>query len=379
MAVFTHRDALDKRLKAIQKLRITKEEKDKLIEFISKYRRGEITGRVGKSPDSNLERVIELVRTPIRYFKKPIDKLSIDDIRGFVDALLQDKIRQNGNGKKKSYSRETKIKILNKFSKYLEFRLEGSKDVDKMLKILNVRIDGPEKDVDSLTEKELEELDKASQHYWENYFHNVMGWGGFRASEFHGITESDIIIPTGKEQFVKIWIKNANSKTKGRKVTLYGKHCLKSVKNYLVLRKQKGLKHNESVFEKSYDAMKKYLIAVGPRVLNRHLHYHLYRHTSATILSHKLNRQQMCYFFGWRFSSPMPDRYINREGIIMDDVDDVFEKTQMEDQQVEIEELKKQVEDNYKFRKYTMKYIYVTNTSKGKKQMKKEHPNFSFD
>ncbi len=142
-------------------------------------------------------------------------------------------------------------------------------------------------------------------------------------------------MPKGEEQFVKIWIKNVNSKTKGRKVTLYGKDCLRSVKNYLALRKKRGLKLNEPVFEKSYDAMKKYLIALGPRVLNRHLHYHLYRHTSATLLSHKLNRQQMCYFFGWRFSSPMPDRYINREGIIMDDVDDVFEKTQMEELKAE--------------------------------------------
>ncbi len=230
MAVFTHREALENRLKAIQKLKITSEEKDKLLEFISKYRRGEITGRVGKSPDSNLERVIELIRTPIKFLKKPMDELTVDDIRDLVDALLQDKIKQNGNNKNKSYSRETKIKILNKFSKYLEFRLEGSKDIDLMLKILRVRIDGPERDVDSLTEKELEELDKASQHYWENYFHNVMGWGGFRASEFHGITESDIIMPKGEEQFVKIWIKNVNSKTKGRKVTLYGKDCLRSLR-----------------------------------------------------------------------------------------------------------------------------------------------------
>ena len=349
MAVFTHRNGFEDRLKSINKWRIPDSEKQQLKEFIIRYKRGEITGRIGKNSDANLERIIELLRTALKYFKKPISKLSVDDIREFTDALLQNKIKQKSNEKSKPYSIETKRKVLNKFARYLEFRLENNPTkLGSLLKILKVRIDTPEEEVDSLSEDELNKLYKESKTSWERYFHLVMGWGGFRASEFHGILEQDIILPTGNQQFVKIWIRHENSKTKGRKVTLYGKQCLKTVKEYLAIRKRNGLRHDEPVFEKSYDAMKKYLIRIGPEILNRHLHYHLYRHTSATLLSHKLNRQQMCYFYGWKFSSPMPDRYINRQGIIMDDVDDIFEKTEIEDLKTEydkeIETLKDQVE-----------------------------------
>jgi hypothetical protein len=45
------------------------------------------------------------------------------------------------------------------------------------------------------------------------------------------------------------------------------------------------------------------------------LHYHLFRHSSATYYADRLNRQQLCIRYGWAFSSDMPDVYIARTGV----------------------------------------------------------------
>ena len=44
-----------------------------------------------------------------------------------------------------------------------------------------------------------------------------------------------------------------------------------------------------------------------------------------------MNRQQLCIRDGWRFSSPMPDRYINRNGVLQEELDKKFESTKIED------------------------------------------------
>jgi len=44
------------------------------------------------------------------------------------------------------------------------------------------------------------------------------------------------------------------------------------------------------------------------------------RHSSATYWALKMNRYQLCAKYGWAFSSNMPDRYIERKGIIFDQI-----------------------------------------------------------
>jgi hypothetical protein len=44
------------------------------------------------------------------------------------------------------------------------------------------------------------------------------------------------------------------------------------------------------------------------------------RHSSVTYWAPKMNRYQLCTKYGWAFSSNMPDRYIERKGIIFDQI-----------------------------------------------------------
>jgi len=59
------------------------------------------------------------------------------------------------------------------------------------------------------------------------------------------------------------------------------------------------------------------------------VHYHLFRHASATYYANKLNRQELCIRYGWKFSSPMPDVYIARSGMQTKALDEKFTQTEL--------------------------------------------------
>ena len=61
------------------------------------------------------------------------------------------------------------------------------------------------------------------------------------------------------------------------------------------------------------------------------------RHSTATWLASKLNRQQLCYYFGWAFSSNMPDKYISRAGMNMQDADEKAKISTLQELQSQIE------------------------------------------
>ena len=44
-----------------------------------------------------------------------------------------------------------------------------------------------------------------------------------------------------------------------------------------------------------------------------------------------MNRQELCYRYGWKFSSDMPDVYISRAGMQNKDLDEKFVSTELEE------------------------------------------------
>jgi len=342
----------EKVLKDMQKWKIPEIEKKKIPEFINEYRSGRISGRIGKGIEGTLESVTYQLKIPLEFINKPVNNMTESDIKYFFDSLINDKIkakvRKNVNGKLKAvelrpYKIKGKIKYLRTFSQYLKYRLDKKPErVSKFLKILKVVITTVEHEAESLSYEEYDKLYDASSELWQKYFHEVNVWGGFRAGEFHPILESDIKFPEVNkgENFVKIWIRHGNSKTKGRMVTLYGGRCFKIVREYLEKRKAEGLKPDEPVFEKNYQATKTWIRRFGKRVLNKNIHHHLYRSTCATWLVDKgifTDRTKLCLFFSWKFSSPMPDVYLNRRGISLDEVDRKVKQTDLEELKVKLD------------------------------------------
>ncbi len=138
---------------------------------------------------------------------------------------------------------------------------------------------------------------------------------GARAEKFINIRFEDIHLPAGKENLVKLTLKEEYSKAKGRTISLYWRHSLEAVKEYVNERIELGIKSQDPVFRGTYDAMRMFLKRVGAERLTRSVHTHLFRRSSATHYGTKLNRQELCYRYGWKFSSNMPDVYISRAGM----------------------------------------------------------------
>ena len=79
---------------------------------------------------------------------------------------------------------------------------------------------------------------------------------------------------------------------------------------------------------------------MGHRVIGRPLRYHLFRHSSATYYATRLNRQELCYRYGWRFSSNMLDIYISRSGMESKAVEQEFTQTELSTMKTEVDELR---------------------------------------
>jgi len=105
------------------------------------------------------------------------------------------------------------------------------------------------------------------------------------------------------------------SKTLGRNIALYWKNSADAIIIYVKQRLAEGMKAQDPVFNNTYGSIRMFLKRLGNRSLKRHVHAHLFRHSSATFYAAKLNRQELCYRYGWRFSSAMPDVYISRAGL----------------------------------------------------------------
>jgi hypothetical protein len=186
-----------------------------------------------------------------------------------------------------------------------------------------------QKTPDFLGEHEVEQLLRKCRTGEQRYLIALLFDSGARAQEFLNIRLEDIQLPEGKDNFVKLTLKEEYSKTKGRTISLYWRHSLETVRDWLRERVRQGLRPGGLVYANTYGGMRMFLRRLGKAVLKRRVHPHLFRHSSATFYATKLNRQELCYRYGWRFSSDMPDVYISRSGMENHQLDEKFTQTEL--------------------------------------------------
>lgn len=226
-----------------------------------------------------------------------------------------------------AYSHATRVDLRKLLRVYLRWRL-GREKAEPLVGWLDTR--DVFKTPDFLRETEIERLYRACKSARERFIIAVLFDTGARATEFHNIRAEDFTLPGGSHSHIRIALKKEYSKTKGRTISLYWKHSLEAVREFLAERTSAGIRSDEPVFEGTYTAGRLFLSRLGRRVLGRRIHYHLFRHSSATYYADKLNRQQLCIRYGWTFSSNMPDIYIARSGVDMEELDRKFTGTEVE-------------------------------------------------
>jgi len=149
---------------------------------------------------------------------------------------------------------------------------------------------------------------------------------GCRIEEFLNIRMEDVEEPNANSPYYKITLKEEYSKTAGRTIGLYWQYSTEAIKEYL---SEHHFKSSEPVYTSRYDDVRFYLKRLGQRVLKRRVYAHLFRHSSSTYYASKLNRQQLCYRYGWAFSSRMPDVYIPRAGMVEEKINEQFKNEEI--------------------------------------------------
>ena len=341
-----HSQDLDSKLKEIDSWNISKEDKKGIKDFFRDYELGKITGRRGSNPQGSLLRFLYFLKVALENLEGSSEK----QVEDFLEKLLKDKFKTYNSKTKEysgnSYALKSKKEILKTLERYLSWKNPSKKAVYKS--VLDIKFSIKKNDFETLKEDDLKKLVEGTDNPDKKFFLAVIGSGGLRAEEFHNLRYSDFELPKGKDMFVKVRIKNQFSKTKGRTISLYDKFVLPIVSKYLSLKTEQGIKPEEVLFKTTYYGNRNWLQDYSKKILGKNVNYHLFRHTSATRLSSKLNRQQLCIYFGWSFSSPMADLYIERAGVNMEDVESKFEKIEFEKQQEELNLLKEDFDNREK-------------------------------
>lgn len=335
--VLTHKRYADRKIKEVSSWKIADSDKKDILKFIEDYKQGEVTGRIGTNIETTIERVLQLLKPPITFLaknKKTIGKFNknnVEDIKKFKEYLLKDKIISYN---KKTYSLRGKKAIFFTICQYLKWKFKPEVSA-VLIKPLKIRIDSKKPEPKFLKVSEIDKLYKACQTNKQRFIIAVLFGSGQRAEEFLNNRYSDFTLPEGNETFVKLRIRDGFSKTEGRTISLYYDKCLEAVRDYL--NDIKGVNPDEPAIKDTYNSIRFWLARLGNKILNKNIHFHLFRSSSATWLANRFNRQQLCYYFAWKFNSSMPDTYISRKGLIMEDVDNQFEKTALEELKTKLE------------------------------------------
>jgi integrase len=318
-----HPHDLKPRLDRLASWPVPREEQAALRRFIGDLALGKVN-RGHPVSEGRCLKYLDSLKVAFVFWKKSALRLAVADVERFEKALNSGMLKSRRGG---VYSPATRADLRKLLRVYLRWRL-GREKAEPLVGWLDTR--DVFKTPDFLRESEVERLYRGCKSARERFLVAVLFDAGARATEFHNIRAEDIELPRSSQNHVRVALKQEYSKTKGRTISLYWKHSLEAVREFLDQRSAEGMRSDEPVFKDTYAAGRLFLARLGRRVLGRRVHYHLFRHSSATYYADKLNRQQLCIRYGWTFSSNMPDVYIARSGVDMEELDKKFTGTEVE-------------------------------------------------
>ena len=350
---------LDSRKRSVNNWKVPEENKQLVLRFLEQLELGKVN-KGKKIAPRRQAKYLDLLKVSLEFFNKPISKITLKDTEDFENEISKDKIISHLRNK--PYSPSTKSDIKSGLKIFLKWKL-GSVKAERLAGWMDTSV--KEKTIEYLNETEIEKLYKHCKNSEQRFLIAVLFDSGARATEFHNIRFEDIEMPKTNDNFIKITLKTEYSKTKGRTISLYWKNSLEAVSDYLKERINEGIKPKEPIFKNKYDNARIFLYRLGKKVLQKNVHYHLFRHSSATFFANKLNRQELCYRYGWAFSSNMPDVYISRSGMQNKELDEKFTNTELGELKAkfnkgEFERKKMQEVFDNREKEYFEKFDYLT-------------------
>ena len=321
--IHAHENALPSLKKGLARWNVHQEVCGEVLRFVNDLGLGKVN-RGRKISEARQAKYLVLLKISLAFLNKRTDEIQAADIERFEVALASNQIQSLS--KNRPFKDSTKADIRKALKVFLRWRLGHAKAVE-LAGWLDTHT--PSKTPQYLSEHEIVQLLKGCRTPEQRYVIAVLFDSGVRAEEFINIRLDDIHLPEGNENYVKLTIKEEYSKTLGRTISLYWRHSHEAVRDFVTDRLASGPKQSDPVFAKTYHGLRMFLRRLGKRALGKEIHPHLLRHSSATHYATKLNRQELCYRYGWRFSSHMPDVYISRAGMLSKDLDIKFTNTEL--------------------------------------------------
>jgi integrase len=268
-----------------------------------------INGRAKKPiGDKTEKKILIWLRKISSWIDKNLDEVTEQDIDQFRKNLRCDLYRQqDGKAFSELTKRDIEYKVMRPF-----FQWMGKRDMVEFVSSYNEI-----KEVPAISrESVLKIINVASIR--EKVIFAILFDGGLRADEFLNVRYSDI---KDDERHSKGYykVRVVKSKTKPRTVHLWMDETTEILDSWLDLNKNK-LGTNEKLVSLSYPHFLNAVKRTAKKVLGIDVNPHLLRHSSATHYCHKLNQYQMCKRYGWTMGSKMPQIYIDREGVDMEDL-----------------------------------------------------------
>lgn len=225
--ISSHNRYLNTRKRSIGFWKVPAEVRQEVARFIEELELGKVNRGVRIS-ESRQAKYLDLLKVPLEFLHCPTTRLKPKDIERFEKALSSDAIQSHL--KQKPYAHSTKVDLRKALKIFLRWRLGEAKAL-----LLAGWLDTRDvaKTPDFLTEREVESLLKACNTAEQRYLIVVLFDSGARAEEFLNVRYEDFHLPEGKANFVRVALKEEYSKTKGRTISLYWRHSVTVVQEYL--------------------------------------------------------------------------------------------------------------------------------------------------
>ena len=286
--------------------------KELILQFIRDCRLGKtLKGRQKKSiGTARCLKYIHILKKISRWLDKPFDEVSQADMERLIENLENDLynydlVGKNGKTiKSKRFAPSTKLdykKTLRKFYKWLQGNNDHYPELVDWIDTYEEH-----REIPALRREEIELLADSAKMRDKTIIMFLFD-SGVRAEELLNIRVEDL---TRIEETYKVRI--VFSKTKPRTIHL----PIASKYLDLWLRESTNKEDQSFLFPITYEALRMMLHRVAKSVLNKRVTPHILRHSSATYYANLLNHHQLCYRYGWAMASDMPNRYIDREGIL---------------------------------------------------------------
>lgn len=342
---------LEERLKMIKASKLLSDcNKEIILRYLKESALGQTVGLSARSSREkhiaigagrNLQAAGFLMQMATEWFKKDLDKVTVEDMEKFISALDKGKLTTQFH---KPYASESKTNIKKFLRKFYKWLLGNNKNYPPIVDWLDT----------SKKDTTIEAVPGLKDGVWKivelipDIKRKAMVWAlfdcGFREGELINCTIKDI----EKNSDGIYYLTCRYSKTKPRTVSL--PYSSELVGRWLEQHPDKN-NPNAQLWQTGRVMLYKTIKLYGEKALNRNVTVHMLRHTSATYWAPRLDRVTLCKRFGWSYSSQVPDRYIDFSKATETKIADVVKaekytelSKKLEEQTIQNQMLKEQME-----------------------------------